>query len=94
MENNREVFIHLETCVDHDGRTVEIWLNAREARDPDLKERLRPLFRDFAAQKYLVAVFLSGERDLAQSAGDLLCYNRRRIAQLEVERGGQRCFVY
>lgn len=83
----------METRVDHDGRTVEIWLNSREAGDPALKERLRPLYREFSAQKYLVAVFLSGGRDLARSASDLLCYNRKRIAQLEVEREKQSCFT-
>ena len=79
----------MEMSINHERRTVEIWLSKREARDPALKERLRLLYQIFAAQKYLVAVFHSGNQDLVQLTSDLLCYNRKRIAQLEVEREKQ-----
>lgn len=75
----------MEMNINQESRTVEIWLNTRESQDPVLKERLRLLYPVFAARKYLVAVFQSGRQDLAQAASDLLCYNRKRIAQLEVE---------
>lgn len=79
----------MELSINNESRTVEIWLNTQEAQDPVLKERLGLLYQIFAAQKYLVAVFQSGRRDLVQSTSDLLCYNRKRIAQLEVEREKQ-----
>ena len=83
----------MEMCVNKESRTVEIWLNTREAQDPVLKERLRSLYRIFSDQKYLVAVFQSGRQDLVQSTSDLLCYNRKRIAQLEVEHEKQMEFA-
>lgn len=79
----------MEMKVNEKSRTVEVWLNTREAQDPVLKEHLRSLYRIFAAQKYLVAVFRSGSQDLEELTCDLLCYNRKRIAQLEVEREKQ-----
>ena len=79
----------MEISINHENKTVEVWLNTHEARDSALKERLGLLYQIFAAQKYLVAVFRSGNRDLVQSTSDLLCYNRKRVAQLEVEREKQ-----
>ena len=75
----------MEIKINEESRTVEVWLNTREAQDPVQKERLCSLYRIFAAQKYFVVVFQSGEQDLVQATSDLLCYNRKRIAQLEVE---------
>ena len=79
----------MEMSINNESRTVEVWLNKQEAQDPALKKRLGLLYQVFAAQKYLVAVFYSGERDLEQATSDLLCYNRKRIVQLEVEREKQ-----
>lgn len=75
----------MEMSINHKSKTVEIWLNTQEVQDSVLKERLGLLYQIFAAQKYLVAVFRSGSWDLVQSTSDLLCYNRKRIAQLEME---------
>ena len=75
----------MEININQESKTVDVWLTAREAQDPAMRERLRLLYRVFAGQKYLVAVFQSGRQDLVQAASDLLCYNRKRIAQLEVE---------
>lgn len=87
-ESGRED-VPLEMKINEDSRTVEVWLNTREAQDPVLKECLRQLCRIFAAQRYLVAVFQSGGQDLAQTTSDLLRCNRQRAARLEVEREKQ-----
>lgn len=79
----------MEINVNDNSKTVEIWLTNQEKRDAALREQLRPLYRACAEKKYLVAVFQSGERDLRQSTSDLLCYNRKRLAQIEVEREKQ-----
>ena len=79
----------MEMNIDPERRTVEVWLTTQEAQDPALKTHLRVLYRVFAAQKYLTAEFHSGSREVVQPASDLLCYNRKRIAQLEVEREKQ-----
>lgn len=79
----------MEININKERRIVDVWLSTQESCDPVLKERLGLLYQIFAAQKYLVAVFRSGERDLVQSTSDLLCYNRKRIAELELEREKQ-----
>ena len=79
----------MELNIDNEARTVEIWLNRKEKQDPALRRQLRVLCRAFAEEKYLAAVYQSGDRDLAQLTGDLLCYNRKRIAELEVRSGKQ-----
>lgn len=70
-------------------KIVEIWLSNSEKRDERLRERLNPLYQKYKAQKYLVAVFESGDRDLADATSDLLCYNRKRLAEMEVQRQRQ-----
>ena len=79
----------MEMSINKESKTVEIWLNTQEAQDSVLKERLGLLYQIFTAQKYSVAVFYSGSQDLVQLTSNLLCYNRKRIAQLEVEREKQ-----
>ena len=80
---------YLEINVRDKSKIVEIWLTNAEKRNTELREKLKPLYKEYQAKKYLVAVFESGERDLGDAASDLLCYNRKRIAQLEVEREKQ-----
>ena len=43
------------------------------------------MYQKYKEQKYLVAVFLSGEEDLYQQTRDLLLYNRQRHAEKEVQ---------
>lgn len=74
----------------NDSRIVEIWLSNAEKHDTDLRERLKPLYREYKAKNYLVVVFESGEQDLIEATSSLLLYNRRRIAELEVEREKKR----
>lgn len=75
----------MEINVNKDARLVEIWLSNAEKRDPAVRERLKPFYRECKAKHYLVAVFESGEQDLAEATSSLLLYNRKRIAELEVE---------
>ena len=76
----------MELNVRDDRKIVEVWLTNEEQRDEALQARLNPLCQAYKAKKYTVAVFLSGSEDLAQRTSDLLCYNRKRLARLEVER--------
>ena len=67
------------------NKIVELWLT-REARDDSaFRESLKPIYQQYKDQNYLVAVFLSGEEDLYQQTRDLLLYNRRRLAEKEVQ---------
>ncbi|WP_418724870.1 hypothetical protein, partial [Dysosmobacter sp.] len=66
------------------NKIVELWLTREEKKDAAFRESLKPLYQQYKAQNYLVAVFLSGEADLYQQTRDLLLYNRRRQAEKEV----------
>lgn len=77
---------YLEIHVRDDSKLVEVWLTHAENRDEALRERLKPLYQRYKYENYMVAVFQSGERDLVEETSTLLCHNRRRLAQLEVQR--------
>lgn len=62
-------------------------MTKEEKQDHAIREGLKPLYRQYSAKKYTAAVFLSGSRDLAEGTCALLCRNKRRIAELEVQRG-------
>lgn len=75
----------MELSINDERRTVEVWLSNEEKNDPAVQQRLKPLYAEYAEKKYTVAVFMSGSQDLYSLTSDLLCYNRKRIAELEVE---------
>ena len=79
----------MEINVRDGSRIVEVWLTRAEKQDAELQEKLKPMYREYKNKNYLVAVFQSGEQDLADATSGLLCYNCKRIAQLEVEREKQ-----
>lgn len=86
----RSYDIALEINVRDDRKIVEVWLTNEEQQDQAIKESLKPLYQQYKAKKYTVAVFLSGSRDLAEETVVLLLRNKRRIAELEVQRERKR----
>lgn len=76
----------MEINVHDDKKLVDIWLTRRERDDQAVQESLKPLYRKYAEKQYTVAVFMGGELGLTEETNALLCYNRRRIAELEVQR--------
>ena len=76
----------MEICIIEEDKLVEIWLTRAESQDETVRENLKPLYAEYGKKKYKTAVFFSGTRDLAEATSELLCYNRRRIAQLEVQK--------
>ena len=75
--------MHIE--IKEQSKIVALWLTKEERDDPAFRESLKPLYQKYKDQKYLVAVYLSGEEDLYQQTRDLLLYNRRRLAEKEVQ---------
>ena len=75
----------MELSINDEHRTVEVWLSNEEKTDPAVRQRPKPLYAEYAGKKYTVAVFMSGSQDLYSLTSSLLCYNRKRIAELEVE---------
>lgn len=80
----------MEINVRDDRKIVDIWLTNEEQQDQAIKESLKPLYQQYKAKKYTIAVFLSGSRDLAEETAALLRYNKRRSAELEVRRERKR----
>ena len=74
----------MEISINDERRTVEVWLSNEEKNDPAVQQYLKPLYAEYAEKKYTVAVFMSGSQDLYSLTSDLLCYNRKRIAELEI----------
>ena len=75
----------MELSINDECKTVEVWLSNEEKNNPAVRQRLKPLYAEYAEKKYTVAVFMSGSQDLYSLTSDLLCYNRKRISELEVE---------
>lgn len=75
----------MELNVRNDSRIVEIWLTRDEKRDEWVQRELKLVYQSFKGTGYTVATFLSGDQNLTDMTSDLICYNRKRIAQLEVE---------
>ena len=75
----------MEMDVRDDKKIVEIWLTNAEKNAPVLREQLKDVYAEYKAKKYMVAVFESGSADLYQSTRDLLLYNRRRLAEKEIQ---------
>ncbi len=73
----------MELSINDARGTVEVWLSNEEKADPAVRRRLKPLYAEYAEKKYTVAVFMSGSQDLYSLTSGLLCYNRKRIAELE-----------
>lgn len=76
----------MEMNVRNDKKLVEIWLTNAEKKDLALRESLKSVYAKYKKKNYLVAVFESGEKDLYQGTLDLLAYNKRRCAEIEVQR--------
>lgn len=76
----------MEIDIRDSSKILAVWLTQEEKGDVNVRERLKPLYQEYTAKKFLVAVFESGEQDLEELTGSLLGYNRKRAVQLEMER--------
>lgn len=61
--------------------TMEIWLTQGEKQKESVQEKLKTLYAECQARKVMPVVFCSGNRNLTQSTSDLLCYNRKSMAE-------------
>ncbi len=79
----------MEIEVKDKEKRVNIWLTRAESQDQALLDSLKPLYKEYKAKKYLVAVFHSGNGNMKESIRDLLLYNKTRLRELEMEREKQ-----
>lgn len=83
----------MEMHINDEKKRVEIWLSNAEKKDTELRAGLKEIYARYKKKNYLVAVFESGEKDLYQGTLELLAYNKRRSAELEVQREKQQSVV-
>lgn len=76
----------MQIQINRSAGIAEIWLTKAERDDSAVKESLKPLYKKFHAEKLLPTVFLSGDREICNQTSALLCYNRRRIAEVETRK--------
>lgn len=74
----------MEVHLNQGKKIAEVWLTNADQKNSQLQEQLKTMYTDFKKQGFLVAVFRSGTQDLYRQTADLLCYNRKRLAQLEI----------
>ena len=67
-------------------KIISVWLTKAESQDEDLQCRLKTMYPKWKEDKYLVAVYHSGKEDLYESTLALLAYNKKRCAELAVQR--------
>lgn len=76
----------MEIIRDDAKKLVQVWLTRQEGEDSAVQERLQPMYAQWKQQEYMVAVFHSGQEDLKENTLALLAYNKRRSAELAVQR--------
>ena len=78
--------MRLQIDVLDNKKIVAVWLTRAEDANEAVRARIEGLCREYKPRKYQVAVYKSGREDLHTSVLDLLAYNKRRIAELQVQR--------
>lgn len=73
----------MKVKINNAAHIAEIWLTKTEYDDQSIQESLKTMYEKFNLEKLLPAVYISGDKDLYEQTSALLCYNRRRIAELE-----------
>ena len=71
--------------IHEDKKLVCIWLTKAESADRDIRNKLAPLYEQYKKQKYLVALYRCGTEDLRESTLALLRYNRKLVAERELQ---------
>lgn len=80
----------MEIIRDDAKKLVQVWLTRQEGENSAVQERLQPMYAQWKQQKYMVAVFHSGQEDLKENTLALLAFNKRRSAELAVQREKRR----
>lgn len=70
--------------VDDAKKQVAIWITNADQIDKTQQKKLHSLFQEYKAKNYTVAVFRSGQENLAALTSHLLCHNRICTAKTEL----------
>ena len=71
----------MEIYRDDQKKQIQIWLTKQESQDESLQSRLKSMYPKWKKEKYLVAVYRSGTKDLRSSTLDLLLHNKKVLAE-------------
>ena len=66
----------MQVEVDDINKLVIFWLTQTEQKETNTIQNIRSCSSGYKAQKYTVAVFCSGKKDLAHLATELILQNR------------------
>ncbi len=72
-----------------DRKIIQIWLTNEEKDDPNVHAKLKPIYAENKRQGFQTVVYKSGKQDLKEGIRDLLIYNKRKLAELEVQQEKQ-----
>lgn len=77
----------MQIDIHREQKTVCIWLSRKESSEYKNEKSpiLTPLFEGYRKRAYHIAVFMSGSGDLYDSMLGLLLYNRRKMAEKELD---------
>jgi len=75
----------LKIEINRQSKIVELWLTNAEQQDASFMEGLPDYYEPYQAEKYRVAIFLSGSQELAGATEELLLHNRTVAAKSEQE---------
>ncbi len=70
-------------------RLVQVWLTNAERESQEILNSLKPMYQRNQAQGFMTVVYKSGKHDLQQDIRALLLYNKRKLAELEVQQEKQ-----
>ena len=73
----------MELNLHPESKIAEIWLTKDEREERNLQRRLWQIYGKYRSEGYTVVVYLSGDQDLSDVTGQLLCQNQKRLAELE-----------
>ena len=79
----------MEVDVHAEQKMVCIWLTHADEQNPDVQNRLPPLYKCYKEKKYTVAVFHSGNDGLEDLTRALVVYNRKRLEEVRMNKEKQ-----
>lgn len=72
--------------INDENKIVSLWLTKAENADANLRAGLMERLSTYRKKNYLISVFSPGDSDLYENTLGLLLRNKRRSAELEVQR--------
>lgn len=72
--------------IHEEKKIITVWVANNESADPALRDWLKKVCEEEKSKGNMVAVFFSGKDDLYETTSALLRYNRKRMAQMEMEK--------